>query len=246
MALDFRSDLFNQLQRLSLAFHEPTPRGHVHVRQPDGPRPRQPDSWHPGLTQNVLTLVAMFWITFALDWHAGAGLAGGGAVPVLLVDYYVKRIQSRIYEVRAMEGEALSIIHEAVSMLRVDRRLCRETYEHRRFRDQSKRAIDARLRLTMRANDLRDGRGHDHRHRTALVLGFGAYHVLDRRLTVGDLTVILFYIGMVYKPLEAISSTVGGLQDTFVTLKMTFDLLDVEPDIQDSPGPSVLRGPRGT
>src|SRR5262249_24378705 len=111
--------------------------------------------------------------------------------------------------------------------------------------DRSRGAVAARMRLTMRQTifamvvDMITATG------AALVLGFGAYHVLERRLTVGDLTVILFYIGMVYKPLEAISSTVGGLQDTFVTLKMTFQLLDVEPDINAAPGAVSIARSRG-
>src|SRR5262249_43184242 len=70
---------------------------------------------------------------------------------------------------------------------------------------------------------------------TALILGLGAYHVLNRRITLGDLTIILAYLAMVYKPLEAISSTVGGLQDVLITLRMTFGVLDTEPSIKDAP-----------
>jgi len=214
MALDFRSDLFNHLQKLSLAFHEQRRSGMIMYVSLMDHAPANLIMAVPGLTQNILTLVAMFWITFLLDWELA--LLSLVVVPFLYysVGYYVKRIQGRIQEVREMEGEALSIIHEAVSMLRVIIAFGRENHEHRRFRDQSKRAIDARLRLTMRqtlfamAVDMTTATG------TALVLGFGAYHVLERSLTVGDLTVILFYIGMVYKPLEAISSTVGSLQDT--------------------------------
>ena len=57
------------------------------------------------------------WITFALDWQLA--LLSLVVVPFLYcsVGYYVKRIQSRIYEVRAMEGEALSIIHEAGTVI---------------------------------------------------------------------------------------------------------------------------------
>src|SRR5262249_27176405 len=50
---------------------------------------------------------------------------------------------------------------------------------------------------------------------------------------------------MVYKPLEAISGTIGSLQDVFVNLKMTFDLLDTEPDIKDAPGATDIDRARG-
>ena len=69
-----------------------------------------------------------------------------------------------------------------------------------------------------------------------MVLGYGAYLVLQQQLTVGELLVVVAYIGSVYKPLEAISGTIGALQDQFVNLQMAFDLLDKEPDIKDTPG----------
>jgi ABC-type multidrug transport system fused ATPase/permease subunit len=50
------------------------------------------------------------------------------------------------------------------------------------------------------------------------------------------LLVVLSYIAMVYKPLEAISTTIGLLQDVFVNLRIAYDLLETKPQITDSPG----------
>src|SRR5262249_55251059 len=79
---------------------------------------------------------------------------------------------------------------------------------------------------------------------TALVLGYGAYHVLadlgkppaEQRMTVGTLLMVMAYLAMVYRPLETISTTIGSLQEVIVNLKLAFALLDTEPEIQDRPG----------
>jgi ABC-type multidrug transport system fused ATPase/permease subunit len=57
---------------------------------------------------------------------------------------------------------------------------------------------------------------------------------------VGQMLVVIAYIAAVYKPLETISYTIGSLQDRFISLKNTFDFLDLEPDIQDSPRARTL------
>jgi ATP-binding cassette, subfamily B, bacterial len=80
---------------------------------------------------------------------------------------------------------------------------------------------------------------------TALVLGFGAYHALQGRLSVGQLLVVMTYVAAVYKPLEAISTTIGGLQDQIVSLRMTFDFLDTEPEIQEVKGAHTFVRPWG-
>jgi len=66
------------------------------------------------------------------------------------------------------------------------------------------------------------------------VLGLGAYHVMQGKLTVGQLLVVMSYIAAVYKPLEAISGTIGSLQEIFISLQCAFDVLDSEPEIRDA------------
>ncbi|MDQ3678051.1 MAG: ABC transporter ATP-binding protein/permease, partial [Actinomycetota bacterium] len=66
---------------------------------------------------------------------------------------------------------------------------------------------------------------------SALVLGFGAYHVLKGRMTAGELLVVMGYITALYKPLEQISQTVSSLQQQFMSLRNALDLLDTEPEI---------------
>jgi len=161
------------------------------------------------------------------------------------VRYYVKHIQQRLDEVKGMEGESLSIIHEAVSMLRVIVAFGREDHEYRRFRDQGERTIHARIKLTVRQTLFSLAVNMITAAGTALVLGYGAFHVLQGALTVGDLLVVMAYIAAIYKPLETISTTVGSLQEVFIALGTAFALLDVQPEIKDVPGAVALERARG-
>src|SRR5262249_24410670 len=118
-------------------------------------------------------------------------------------------------------------------------------HEHRRFRRQGEKTIDSRIKLTVRQTlfglvvNLITAAG------TALVLGVGAYHALEGRLTGGQLLVVLSYLALVYKPLETISSTVGSLQERFIGLRVSFELLDTEPEIKDLAGAIDLHRARG-
>jgi ABC-type multidrug transport system fused ATPase/permease subunit len=178
----------------------------------------------------------MIWISFAIDWELA--LLSLTVVPFLYysVGYYMRNIQDRLYQVKGMEGQSLSIIHEAISMIRVIIAFGREKYEHQRYRDQSEQAMAARVRLTVRQTLFTLAVDGITAAGSALVLGVGAYHVLQHRLSVGQLLVIMAYIAAVYKPLEAISSTVGSFQDIFTSMKFAYDILDLEPDIKDEPG----------
>jgi len=246
MTLDFRSDLFRQAQRLSMTYHDRRRSGMVIyvINSMAGSATSVLMTVLP-LVQNGLTLAGMFWISFRLN--PTLALLSLSVVPFLYysVGYYSKHIRQRLVAVKTLEGESLSIIHEAVSMLRVIVAFGREDYEHGRFRSQGLRANDARLRVTVRQELFALAVNAASAVGTALVLGYGAHLALSGRLTVGELLIVLAYIGSVYKPLEAISGTVGMLQDGFINLQMAFDLLENVPDIRDAPGALAIRRAEG-
>ncbi|MGQ0762605.1 MAG: ABC transporter ATP-binding protein [Acidobacteriota bacterium] len=237
MVLDFRSDLFQHAQRLSLSFHDQRRSGQL-IFAING----QADAIArlvmiiPPLAQSVITLVGMVWIVVAIDTKLA--LLSLTVVPFLYysIRYYTTRIETRLQQVKGMEGETLSIIHEAISMLRVIVAFGREPHEYRRFREQGERAVDARVKLTVRQTLFSLAVNLITAFGTALVLGFGAYKVLEGNLTVGQLLVVMAYIAAVYQPLEAISSTAGSLQELLISLCISFELLDTEPEIKDAPG----------
>ena len=149
IVLDFRSDLFQHAQRLSLAFHDQRRSGMlIYAINNQGDAVVGLIMIVPTIVQSLITLIGMFWIVFLMDrWLA---LLSMMVLPVLLysVRYYATRIQDRLMRVCGMEGESLSIVHEAMSMLRVIVAFGRESHEYQRFRDQGKKAIAARVDVT--------------------------------------------------------------------------------------------------
>jgi ABC-type multidrug transport system fused ATPase/permease subunit len=105
--------------------------------------------------------------------------------------------------------------------------------------------MNARVKLTVKQTLFGLAVGFITAVGTALVLGFGAHSALQGKMTVGQLLVVLAYIAAIYKPLETISTTIGGLQDRFAELRIAFGLLDTKPEIQDAPDAKPLTNARG-
>src|SRR2546423_1353052 len=151
MILNFRSDMFQHAQRLSLAFHDNKRSGMLIycINSMADAAPRVVMAVLP-IPQKPLPLVGMFWVSFQIDRQLA--LLSLTVVPILFysVRYYTRHIQSRLLQVKGMEGESLAIIHEAISMLRVIIAFGREAHEHNRFRAQGERTVDARVRLTVK------------------------------------------------------------------------------------------------
>jgi ATP-binding cassette, subfamily B, bacterial len=235
--LDFRSDLFQHAQRLSFAFHDETAKGTLMFKlSNEADAAGQIVVAIPALIQAVVTVVLMLVISFRID--PVLALISLAVVPCIYCSagFYTRRIQPRVYHVRNLEGQTLSIIYEAMSMLRVVVSFGREGHEYSRFRTQGETAVGARVGLTVRQTIFSLVVSMITALGTAAVLGIGAYQALHHQLTAGELLVILGYVGAMYRPLEQISGTFTSLQQTFIGFRYALDLLDTEPEIMDTPG----------
>jgi ATP-binding cassette subfamily B protein/subfamily B ATP-binding cassette protein MsbA len=246
LVLDFRSDLFEHAQRLSVSYHDATPTGQL-MNQING-LPDQAGNLMigiPPLVQSAVTLVGMFVIAIKLD--PLLALLSLTVVPVIYysVGIYNTRIVPRLQHVRGLEWQTMSIVFEAMAMLRVIAAFARERHEFQRFRSQGVTAANARVKLTVRQTLFSLVVNTWTALGTALVLGLGAFHVLNSQLSIGELLVFLSYIAAVYGPLETISSSIGSMQQQLVSLQGAFYLLDAVPDITDASDAIELDNPQG-
>jgi ATP-binding cassette, subfamily B, bacterial len=246
MVLDFRSDLFRHAQRLSLAFHDSRRTGELMGRiNYAAASVGTVVMAFPPMLQALLSLIGMFAISILIQWQLA--LISLIVVPVLYYSagLYGKRVIPRLERVQSLEWQSLSIVHEAMAMLRVIVSFGREPYEYRRFREQGETAVDERVKLTVRQTlftllvNTITAAGH------AAVFGYGFYLVFEGRLDIGKLIVLFSYVAAVYQPLEQISGSVGLLHTELVQLRGSFQVLDTVPEVVEHPNPVELGRARG-
>jgi ATP-binding cassette subfamily B protein len=246
MVLDLRSQMFRHAQRLSMAYHDSKQMGKLMFQiNTQASAVGSVTVAIPPLLQSVLTLLGMFAIVVQIE--PSLALLSLTVVPFIYYSagFYTRYIEPRVYHVRKLEGDSLTIVHEGMSMLRVIVAFGRERHEYARFRRQSEEAVDARVHLTVRQTLFTLAVAMITAIGTALVLGFGAHHVLQKDMTVGELVVVMGYIASIYKPLEQISTTFSTLQQSFISLRSAFDLIDEQPEIEERPDALALATTQG-
>jgi ABC-type multidrug transport system fused ATPase/permease subunit len=70
---------------------------------------------------------------------------------------------------------------------------------------------------------------------TGIVLVVGGIHVMRQQMTIGDLTVVIAYLGAVYGPLSTIAHTTGQLQGALAGAKRIRAMLSQVPESADRP-----------
>jgi len=246
MVLDLRSDLFAHAQRLSLSFHDERQTGMLMSKiNTQAAAVGNIVMVVPPIVEAALTLVGMFVIAFLIDWQLA--LLSLLVIPFLCQSFgiYGRRIVPRLQRVQSLEWRSLSIVHESMAMLRVIVSFGREDHEHRRFREQGQTAVDERVKLTVSQSLYTLGVQTTTAAGISLVLGVGAWHVIEGKISLGELIVMLTYISSVYQPLEQLSLTVGTIHEELVQFNASLDLLDTEPEVTEKEDAVDLGRARG-
>jgi ATP-binding cassette, subfamily B, bacterial len=246
MVLDFRSEMFEHAQKLSLAFHDNERKGVLMYRiNNQAAALGQIIVSLPSLLLSVLTIVGMAYITFRIN--PLLALLAMGITPFIAYSttFYADRIEPRIYRVRGLGAINLAIVYEAMAMMRVVMAFGSERREFRRFRRQGEEWADATVDLTVRQTAFQLAVQFITSAGTAAVLGVGAYQAVNGEITAGELLVILSYIAQVYQPLEELTTTLTNFQQWFINLRMAFDLMDREPDLKEKEDARTIERSRG-
>lgn len=234
---ELRGKLFGHLQGLSLDFHDRARAGDLTLRLVGdvGVLKETAITAALPLMANVLVLVGMIGIMLWLDWQLA--LIAFVPLPVLWLatGHVSKKIQRASRDQRKREGTLASTVAEAMSGMRIVQALGLEGAVARAFGSANGKSLSTGLkagRLSAgleRLVDVLVGVA------TALVLWFGAFAVLDGRMTAGDLLVFLTYLKNTFRPMREYAKYSGRLAKATAAAERVFYILDIKPTVAEKP-----------
>jgi ATP-binding cassette subfamily B protein/subfamily B ATP-binding cassette protein MsbA len=247
MVYDLRYRLLQHLQSLGLQHHITTSTGDAVYRV-------DVDAYSienlaiggvfPLLT-SVTTLVVMFAILLKLD--VSVALLSLTVIPFMFVAlrYYTTTLSVQEERVKELESGLISRLYEIFSSIRLVKSFARESYETSRYAAAGTKTRDARIAVTWQQSLFGVAVGAIIVLGTALVLIVGGIQVTRDRMTVGDLLVVINYLGAVYGPLSAIAHTTGQLQGAVAGARRVRAMLALEPETVDAPDAIDADGVKG-
>ena len=244
---DFRSQLLEHTQHLSLTFHDDRGATDPAYRiQHDAPSIQYivVQGILPAIT-SFFTLAGMLVVCAAIDMRLAFIALTITPILFLLTRACSRLVRERSIKVKEIDSSAMSIIQEVLGSIRVIKAFGQERREHERFLRRSNQRVDGQVRLArlqalfnvLIAITISAG--------TATTLYLGVRHVRSGIISVGELLVVMAYIGQMYEPLRLISSKATELQTWFTSIERAFALLDEKVDLQESPSACELVRARG-
>src|SRR6266851_3619480 len=230
---DLRCRLFAHMQQLSLRFHDTQRRGDLITRLTSDIQAIQ-DLISNGLIvlgSNAFLLIGMLILMFWLNWQfAFVALA---VAPLLFwtVFRYTHRIKVAARQARMSTGLLASLAQETLASIRIVQGLAQEEQQNDRFQAQSESSLRSYLegvRYQARVAPLVDvfaAAG------LALVMWFGATHVMEGHLTTGDMVVFFAYVTNLYSPMKALSRLSYVTSKASVGAERIADLMRVRSEV---------------
>jgi ABC-type multidrug transport system fused ATPase/permease subunit len=231
---EVRYRLFEHLQALGLSHHVKTSTGDA-VYRIDVDAYAVENLLIGGfpLVTSATTLLVMFAILLRMD--RTVALLSLAVVPFLYmcIRYYISTLMDREERVKELESGLVTRLYESFSAIRLVKSFARESFEKQRYAGAGDGTMRARIALTWQQSVFSLVVSAITILGTGLVVVVGGLHVMRGQMSVGDLTVVVAYLGAVYGPLSAIAHGAGQLQGAFAGAKRLRDAFGIPQESGD-------------
>jgi ATP-binding cassette subfamily B protein/subfamily B ATP-binding cassette protein MsbA len=187
------------------------------------------------LATSITSLTVMFGILLRLN--VTIALLSLCVVPFmyLCLRYYTSTLVNREERVKELESKLLERLYETFGAIRLVKSFAREPHELQRYAAAGDTTMNARIKITWQQSLFSVVVSTITILGTALVVVVGGNFVMSGRLTVGQLVVVISYLGAVYGPLSAIAHTTGSLQGALAGAKRVRAMFALMPETDDAP-----------
>src|SRR5207247_11425576 len=187
------------------------------------------------VSSQLLPVIGMFVIMFAMDWQFG--LIALGTRPFLgysLLHLY-RKTKASAKKQKRQEGQVASRMGEVLSAIPLVQAFAREKHEEERFDAVTGETLRESIRIARleaaatRSSEIITALG------TAAAVLFGALQVVNGKMLPGELVLVVAYLTNMYKPLKGLAKLSTDFSKAMASADRLSEVLDIEPEIQDRP-----------
>ena len=240
-------DVFEKLQRLSLAYHQRHPLGDLLQRL-------SADVfviWFAisqvalPVAVSLLFLAGMFAIMISLD--VTLALIAFGVVPLLAISVvlFSKPMDATTTRQYESQGSFMALAEQSLSAIKAIQGFAREAYMQRKLEERARdlsHAYNVAIRVSggyKEVTSIITGVA------AALLLGVGGMRVFAGQLSLGDLLVFLGYLTALYGPVSELSLSVGYAVQVVARGRRMFEVIDSEEEVRERPDAIDLKRAHG-
>lgn len=230
-----RKDLFEHLQTLSLSFFDSRSSGDLMSRLTNDIEAIGTVLSHSikDLTQSSLIIVGVIVAMFVLNkWLALASLLVF-PVMVALTSYVGKKARGSFRDLQQNMGRLNGVMQETITGQKKVIAFWQQDQVIKKFRESNTDVKEAGTKAETYVMAIRPVMGILSNVNIAIVAAVGSWMVLQGLATIGTISIFIAYSRKFADPMRQFSNIYNTLQSALAGSERVFEVLDVEPEIED-------------
>lgn len=247
MERDMRNELFEHYQQQSFGFYDDRRTGQLmsHITNDTF---ALGELYHHGPEDIVITALKFFGTFIILATiNLSLTLIVFLALPVMAVYafYFNKKMNTAMRKSKDRIGDINAQVEDTLAGIRVVKSFTNEDSEAQKFANENNRFVASRDEGYRYEAIFYNGMVAFTQLLTVVVVIFGAVRIAGGTLDLADLVTYLLYVGVLIEPIRTALNFVRLYQEGITGFERFMDVLEVEPDIQDTAGALSLRHVHG-
>lgn len=236
MERDMRNELFDHYQKLSFRFYDEQKVGQLMTRITNDSFDLA-ELFHHGpedIAISLLNFVGAFIILITIN--VPLTLIALLFLPIMAVYafYFNKRMKAALRRSRDRIGDINAQVEDTLAGIRVVKSFTNEEIEKKKFVHENGRFVASRRDSYKGETYFYEGLIALTQLMTIGVVIFGGVAILQASLDLADLLTFLLYIGILIEPIQRFGNFTRLYQEGMSGFERFMEVLEVEPDIQDS------------
>jgi len=243
LLVDIRTKLFRHILSQSLDFFGKSRAGQLLSRVNNDARMAQQalTSVSSDIVTQPFTIIFAVITLFAIDWKFTLGSLVLFPVCLIPIIVYGRKVRRAGRDEENEAGAMMVIMQEAFAGIRVIKSLAREEDEARDFEQSSRH----QFRNSMRVRKAIEIVGPMIEAVAAVGVGLALFYVWYNGISASKFIGLLAGTFMLYDPVKKLSKVNGQMQKCLASTTRIFELMALEPSVQDAPDATPLGKVRG-
>ncbi|WP_028551073.1 ABC transporter ATP-binding protein [Paenibacillus sp. UNC451MF] len=244
---DMRQKLFQHVQKLSFRFFDNHKTGHLMSRMTNDLFEIGEVAHHgpEDLFIAVMTFIGAFSIMLYLNWQLACITFIALPLLIWLIVLCNGKLVKAANQMYTNIADVNAQVEDSVAGIRVVQSFTNEQHEIKKFAENNKKYRFAKLQSYWIIAYSSSGMYLLMRLITLLVLLCGAWLVIYRGMSYGELVGFLLFVNIFFKPIEKITALLEQYPKGMAGFKRFLEIMDVEPDVADAPNAVDVKKLRG-
>ena len=244
---DMRRDLFDHLERLSFAYYNNTKIGQLMARLTSDLFDIAEFAHHCPEEFFIAGVKIVVSFVILLNMNIGLTLLVFALVPLMIVllRHFNQRMRAAFKECRHEVGEMNARIEDSLLGVRVVQSFANEPLEQDKFNANNQNILSAKIRQYIAMAGFGSVTRTFEGVMYILVVVAGAILLAQHKLIAGDYVAYILFIGTLLTSIRRIVDYMEQFQRGLTGLERFTEIMEVEPDVEDSPDAVPLENVHG-